>query len=391
MGLLNKVESTALNTVGLTSIQNRSTKVPAEFGPDFAGGFVVTEIVNRKPKAEADGYGFTLKGSFMPHVPFSFGGSQSIVKEYYPGNTEPVVQVLGPKESDLTIKGRLYTKKFKDVTLKDAATDFQQQIDGVRIRGNLLKLSMGDWHRYGYLEEVNFDLKRTADIEYTLKFSLVGFNPPKECKLVADRDDNFVFANQDLVAKTKAALDTMKNYPETMPRTLSEFLDDQISNVASAVNLVTDFIDGILSDVESMTKSANRALGLIKNAQSTISSTARRIGAIELTIASLADGFSTAADQTTAVYRNAQHFKNISRGTGGMSSLQIQLAALREKYKAFSETVPLTRHLVADGDTLQRISMRYYDNADLWKKIYDHNKLLSSNLTSGTVLEIPRE
>jgi nucleoid-associated protein YgaU len=60
------------------------------------------------------------------------------------------------------------------------------------------------------------------------------------------------------------------------------------------------------------------------------------------------------------------------------------------RFKAMQETTPLTRYRVVDGDSLQKISGRFYSNADHWKKIYDHNKLTSTVLVSGSVLEIPK-
>mgnify|MGYP000567788599 CR=1 FL=1 len=173
----------SLGLPGLTSILDRDVDDPKEFGPDFRGGFDVIEIIDNVEKTIADGYGFQLLGSFMPQVPFTFGGSQEIKKDYYPGNSDPVVQVLGPRETDVTIKGRLYAKRFKSVDFREICMEFQRQIDSVRVRGNLLRLVLGDWQRYGYLEEASFDLKRITDIEYTIKFSIVGFTLPKNCKI----------------------------------------------------------------------------------------------------------------------------------------------------------------------------------------------------------------
>lgn len=380
----------SLGLPGLTSILDRDVDDPKEFGPDFRGGFDVIEIVDGVEKTIADGFGFQLLGSFMPHVPFTFGGTQELKKDYYPGNSDPVVQVLGAREADVTIKGRLYAKRFKTANFREICMEFQRLIDAVRLRGNLLRLTMGDWQRYGYLEEVNFDLKRITDIDYSIKFSIVGFSPPKNCKIVDDIDDNLIAANQELINAAIVAQVDMKNYPDTMPRTLSEFLDDQISVVAEAVSLVTNFISGILNETEALTRSGNRALGLIKNAQSTISVTGRRIGAIQTNIATLGTGFATAPEQLKATIKNTVHFKKIARGKTGLISLQLSLAALAAKYKFFINTVPLKRHLVISGDSLQRLAMKYYSNADLWKNIYNHNKLTTTNLTVGSVLEIPR-
>src|SRR4051812_9929162 len=79
---------------------------------DFKGGFTFVEIVDG---VEQTREAVKLIGNQMPVVPFEFGGSQRITKDYYPGNSEPAVQVLGPKESDVTIHGKLKDKKYRNV------------------------------------------------------------------------------------------------------------------------------------------------------------------------------------------------------------------------------------------------------------------------------------
>jgi uncharacterized protein YoxC len=386
MPLLGTIGKQALGKLGLESLLDANTKNRPR-GPDFDGGFVIEEYINGKKQSASNGFGLTLTGVFMPQVPFAFGGKQEIKKDYYAGNSEPVVQVLGPREENVSIKGRFKTRKFKDQDFIQAAQEFQEQCDAIRLRGNLLYLRLGEWHRWGFLEETKFELNRLTDIGYELSFSIIGFNPPKNCKLIDQPSDDIIAANKKVIADTNAALATMTNIPASMPRTLADVLNAQIDIVANAIGLVTSFIDGILSDAESVTRSANRALGLIKNAQATISQTGRRVGAISLDVATLGAGFSSAAEKTEATYNNTVHFKKIATS---LSSFQTLLAALRIKYAALVDSVPLKRHLVKDGDTLQRLAMFYYNDADLWKKIYDHNKLLTTDLAGVQVLEIPR-
>lgn len=383
-----------LGKLGLNSILERDTKAGRPRGPDFPEGFSITEYENGVPLPASRNFGVTLIGNFMPMTPFSFGGTQEIKTDYYAGNSEPVVQVLGPRESDLTIKGRFKTNRLKGKTtverenLRAAAQEYQEQCDAIRLRGNLLYLKMGEWYRWGYLKETMFDLTRLSEISYSLTFVIVGFNPPTNCKSLRAPSKDVVQANGDLISNAAAQLAKMTTFPASMPRTLEEFLNDQIDGVAQAINLVTDFVDSVLADVESIERSANRALGLIKNARSVISKTGRRIGAISLSVASLGAGFSSAADQTTATFNNTVHFKKIATS---FASFQLLLAELQKRYAGLISSTPMRRHLVKEGDTLQRLAMQYYKNADLWKKIYDHNKLTTSDLTGVSVLEIPRE
>jgi LysM repeat protein len=385
MGIIDTGIGKGLSAIGLSGVTNRSVKPPKGFGPDFPEGLRIIEIIDgRERPLDA----ITLLGSFMPLIPFEYGGTQQIVKDYYPGNSEPVVQVLGPRENDTTIRGKFKTKRFPDdVGLQFAAREYQELVDAMRLRGNMVKITLGEWRRYGFIEECAFKLNRLSDIEYSIKFSIIGFNPPRNCKFVANPDDDLIAPNKRLTRTAEALLGQMQNYPSTMPRTISEFLNDQISSVASVVNLVTGFVDGALADVENLTASANRAVGLIKNARATISRTGRRIGALQMNISTLGTGVSRRSFKSAAVITNAAHIHKI---LGGMSTLAALLAALQARYATLTKTVPMKRHLVKQGDTLQRLAMKYYNSSDSWKVIYDHNKLSSTNLVVGSVLEIPK-
>jgi nucleoid-associated protein YgaU len=65
------------------------------------------------------------------------------------------------------------------------------------------------------------------------------------------------------------------------------------------------------------------------------------------------------------------------------------LNAMEEKFKKLALTVPKAKCKVKAGDTLQKLSVSYYGTADNWEKIYTHNKLSSTALVTGAILEIP--
>ena len=394
MGILNPTVK-IVNPLGILGNLLPGSKRPKPYGNDFDAGFKIIEIVNGKEQPADQ---VLLVGPFMPHVPFTFGGSQQIVKEFYAGSSEPTVQVLGPREADLVVRGHLKTKRLKDSpvnsdgdrnqTLRNAAREYQELIDAIRLRGNLVRLSLAsEWVRYGFVESVSFDLATLADIKYEIRFSIVGFNPPSNCKFVEDTASNVQKPNKDVTNAAAAALVEVSNIPDDMPLTIADQLNEIIGDVDDVVATVTYFVDDIISDAEQLTNSANRALGLIKYARAFVSSSARRVGLISLATANLGAKFSSEAQKTSATIKNVN---SIYRIRTSFTSLAAQLAALQAQFSALSKTVPLRRHLVRNGDNLQRLAIQYYNNADLWKRIYDHNKLRSSELSVGTVVEIPK-
>jgi hypothetical protein len=384
MPLLEKAAGSVLSAVGLGGFRQPGVRPSVAFQPDFEGGFQIVEVVQgREMTADA----VTLVGSFMPLVPFEFGGTQRIVKDYYAGSSEPTVQVLGPSESDTTIKGRFKTKRFKDTNLKAAAQEYQELVDAIRLRGNLVKITLGEWRRYGFIEEAKFRLFRLTDIEYDIKFSIVGFNAPSGCRFTQNADDDLIRPNKELTNAAAAFLSTYSSIPEEMPRTLVEFFNDQLDGISSAVGLVTDFVTGIVDDVDSAVKGANRALGLIRNARAELSRLSRAVGSIQLTVENLGKDVTGDSFKQAATVKNAQYVQNNLSGMAGLLAL---LAALRVRFASLINSTPLRRHLVKSGDSLQRLAVQYYNSADSWQAIYDHNKLQSADLIVGAVLEIPR-
>jgi LysM repeat protein len=390
MGLLNSVATKAANVVGI----NTSVSLKSPPGPDF-DGFRVYEVVNGK---EFDlpnnaGYGFELVGPFMPQVPFEFGGSQRIVKEYYAGSKEPTVQVLGSQENDVIIRGAFKLKKINQpgtdqlAGASGLAEAMQRQVDAVRLRGNLLRIQMGEWKRWGFMEECKFNLKRLVEIEYEIKFTIIGFNKPTNTKFTEAQPDDLIAPNKDLINASTEILAAARNYPDSLPLTLAEFLNGKISDVASVVATVTGFVDGIIVDADALLGSANRALGLIKYTRAYIARTIRTLSAISYTASNLGTAFASEADKTSALIRNAKFNNDLKSGLFNMTAF---LAQLQAKFQKIAETLPVARHLVVDGDTLQKISIKHYGTADNWQKIMKHNRMTSTDLTRGAVLEIPR-
>lgn len=360
---------------------NRSTQKPG--APDFPEGFQVFEYLNGK-EPDGNAPAIRLTGNMMPMIPFEYGGEQRITKDYYAGHPEPAVQVLGPKEGPTTIKGKLKDKKFKDPKFKGISKLIADELDNMRIRGNLLRITLGPWQRYAILEKSTFRLNRLSDIEYELEFFVIGFERPKNGKFAKKSKLSPAATNKELIdaAADWAATARDAEYGES----LSDVINGAISDVAGAISLVTNFVDTIISEIEAVERSANRAIGVIKNARSNISRFRRRIGSIGMAFSN----FSTQARAATKYRDGINAQANINKSLQGLSALSALLARMQLQFSLIAKQIPMARHRVRDGDTLQKIAMKFYKRADDWKKIYDHNKLTTTALTSGAILEIPR-
>jgi nucleoid-associated protein YgaU len=355
---------------------------------DFKSGFIITPINKDGKELESDVV--RLVSDAMPHDSLDFGGQQKLVKNYYPGSSEPTVQVLGPQENDITIRGRFKAKKLKESS--DATFDrelwrkypqaLQEQVEAIRIAGLLVKITLGEeWQRYGFISEAAFKMKTLADIDYQITFLVVGFNQPKDFIIVTKQQTIPYNQNRALAQYISTVLEFQSDVPASMPQSFADQINAAISDVAAAVNLVTGFVDTVLGEVEALKSSVQRALGLIKNARNKISGYQRSIGGQQPEA-----GVSKVTSISGATL-NAQHVAKVS---DGMFNLNALLASLAVQLRNVSLTIPLARHRVQSGDTLQGLAMKYYNDSSQWEKIFDHNKLASVDLTLGVVLEIPR-
>lgn len=330
----------------------------------------------------------------MPHQPFVFGGEQHLVKEYYPGNTEPTVQVLGSRESDINVKGRLKAKHIKFAT-KDERTEFrryatemQKQMDLIRLNGWLCRFEFigankATWKRWGFIEKTNFEMKTMADIDYNLSLFIVGFNKPTDYIIAADAQGVPFSENKELIKKLAEQQAQLLQVPTTLPRSISDQLNDAISEISTAVTLVTGFVDTILNEVDSVKASIERAKGLVKNARNKCTQFQRRVGAI-----SPEGNYNKAAGLGVAgAYKNASY---LTAAQSNVYSIVALLAAMAASLAKIAATAPLARHRIQSGDTLQKIAIKFYNDQSKWNLIFDHNKLTTTILTVGNVIEIPR-
>ncbi len=344
--------------------------------PDFKSGFIIQEIQNGARKEK-----ITLLGNMLPMQPFTYGGEQNIKKDFYAGNSEPVVHVLNPMESDLVINGRLKDKKYKDRDAKGVSYELTKQMDAFRIRGNLVELVLGDWKRYGFLVKTEFTLRTKQDIDYRLTFSLVGFNQPRQCIQVKTSNVVPFDINKDLINQLASFQAQIQQIPSTAPKSLLDLINDVLDEVAEAIQAVTDFIDTVVSFVEDIASVLNRVAGLIKNAINQIQKFKKRIGAISFSLPSLTQQKVGERYQTTSYIARVQSSGN---------DLGFYLASLSSRFAALAASTPQARVRVKAGDTLQSLANRFYKNSLEWEKIYDHNELTTTELEVGVVLEIPR-
>lgn len=340
--------------------------------PDYVDGFVIEQQAGKKRK-------IALTGTNMPHQPFEYGGKSRRSTQWYPGNSEPTIQMLGAEEKTVTIRGRFYSKKYKrDSSLYAVPKALADTFRTMEREGELVKISLGEWRRWAVVAETSFKEKNKGDIEYEIQFEIISDRKPTNCYQLTDTKEESFKDNADMLAAAEKLQSDYMNKESVIGQSFAERLNTYIDEVATSVAAVNAFINNALTQAENIEASVTRALGLIKVARRNIANMIRRVGALSYAVS----GSGSLARQYRAVSATSSAIADVS-------AIMAFLAKLQSQFEAIRKTLPKARYKVQSGDTLQRISIKFYGTPNSWDKIYDHNKLTSTDLTRGTVLEIP--
>jgi len=333
--------------------------------------FVIDELEGPKKSV-------LLHNNQLPMDNLPFGGKQRIVKDFYSGYSEPVVHVLGPQESDTTIHGKLKDKRYPK-NLDGVSLEVQKLIDSIRIRGNLCRFQLGEWERYGLIEESQFRLINNNEIEYELKLNIIGFTAPINAKFL-EQDRAVPFGiNEALIDQATLFVANGGNIPKGINLSIAQQLNRLIGEVANAINAVTGFVDGIIKTIDDVQNSVNRALGLIRYTKNKI------VGYINYV-----KGFNFNSATSSSISARYGASKYATAQVAGALSLLALLNSFEKRFKDIVNQRPRAKHMVVFGDTLQSIAMLYFKDSTQWKKIYDYNKLSTTELETGSQLDIPR-
>lgn len=360
-------------------IKNPFTRSVDQHGlptPDYPDGFIIEEILD----GPRNNNKIILLGNMMPKDRLERGITLRKTKDHYPGNDQPVIHVLGYEEDDVTIKGRLYDKKYNDRKFYGIANEIRIALEEMEKRKNLVRISLGEWRRYALIDKVHTSERTRGDIEYEITFVLFGTKAPQNYQLVDRLKDIPIEVHAQLITEAADFQRKYRQAPSEMPASIADIMNQLTGSVASVLRVATDFVDGVISTGEDITNSIGRAIGLIRYARNSLVVYRRRVGAISYSL-----GISGV--NVPSRYRSSAFIANSITAT---LSIQEILNQLLKRFEALIKTVPLSRHRVITLDSLQKLSTKFYGVPDYWKKIYDHNKLSSTNLVVGSVLEIPR-
>ena len=381
MGIYNrKFPELNLDTVKSAFNRKKPTFESAGLRGDDFSEFLIQELDPNKTDDTAISE-VKLFGNFLPHAPFSLSGSQTLSKDYYPGNPEPVVQYLGVEEDDVTINGELKATRFSDQKYYDYPNELRNILDVIRNRGNVCKFTLSStWIRYGMLLSTNFEITKLSRIKYSLTFSIISPTRPKNVKFLEQSRNIPNALRENLIDAEKAYRSDSKRLANMIPdKTISDHINQLTTGIAENVRQITDYIEGIVAKIDDVRRSITNAKGLIHTVQRKIANFQGSLKQIQ----SFNDPNRPIGNQ----YAQAQ---NIS----STISLSVSLAAIindiKEQLQALEEKNTATIHTIRPTETPQSISSLYFGVSSKWKDILQYNDLpLIEPLSVGNKIEIP--
>lgn len=367
-----------------------------------------------------------LQGRSLPYRPVSWGGTQRVNINYFPGNPVASAQVIGQTYKPTVMKG-----KWKDAFLltglgaglqpnspklinfpsiglaglpavpgiarqgetfpsagsipgldqvAQRARVVRDAFELIRRSGQLLRVEWGSVVRYGFLVDAEYDHDREEDIAFQLEFAWTGDTdvPPKVSLLP-------VLDPGGLLKKLAKLL-----------QKLLDVLLEAFLKVAFAVLGVQQQIRQIGSLVTGLIEVLQKFASLALVPGELIGSVAQQLTAIALACKDLVDQLrGTPAAYVELANGAKQSAVNIAQALSqavqfNASQLGAQSIEQKREIERLQEPNLLGVFISPGGVTLRDVSTRFYGTPDSWTLIAEFNGLSSSTVPQGTAIRIPR-
>ena len=349
-----------------------------------AEAFTIRELTGSQRSVE-------LRDRALPYRPIEWPGTQHYRQIWYPGNPVATLQVLGPREGPMELRG---TWKDRFIARDDAGmvvyTGFDDLQDAIgtttaeqlatafarmRIAGNLLEVRWGPEVRRGILASFAPNYQRVQDIEWTAMFVW---------ERRGTRDAPRAASNEDPGASLLERVNALDDAVAAQPARLNESVAGPIrANAGEARERVFQAI-GTIGSIQSVQTLATSQFQQLSTTTDQVIESSRAV------IQQTQDPLYTELEPLDEV-RFVFAAENWRRLVGYQAAL-LMAAMIRARRLVAERVVPGTLGVatVRQNETLRHVALRFYANADDWTVIADANGLVHADVAPGTVVIIPR-
>jgi hypothetical protein len=328
-----------------------------------------------------------LRNRALPYRPVAFPGEQRIKKTTYPGNPVATIQVLGPNEQPIELKGTWKTRYvtndarlsgFDDiyvlgfpVTAEILSTAFER----LRVGGNQISLTWGPIVRIGVITQFVPNFQRVEDIEWTLTFE-----PQQRGTRVAPVASSPTLPTVDVNIALVGLLDAFLDIPFFIPSVTGPLLAAEIAAQTFALNLTSSL--AAISGIPEISKAQFKA---VASAASSLNDACQEIRALCLD-KSIEVLIPTAKVSDILAAENWRRAAAIAAAVLATAGIDAREAVRSRVGDDVIETVTLK-----DNQTLRDIALAAFGSADDWVVIADFNGITTSDPGSGTTIRVPRK
>lgn len=315
---------------------------------------------------------FSAADHSMPaELPLIF--EQRSKETYYPGWSEPSVQVLGSKRDVMQLEGRLDDRYMGRLIAGATMESLQAMV----VNEQLVELRWAAVLLRGFLKKAKFTVMLESKIDYKLEFLPTGDEPVMVARLRRQTPSDLSSRLTDLSATLKAIVEAGENAAG-----VAQAAVDQVSAAVDQVRTTIAEVEGVLQDFGNVAEDAVSTVGRVVGVLSeTRSFCAAMVNETEIIDAQAVAVRSDAASAFAAEdWRYALSYNS-----------RLAISQSSELKEALDRSAPDSRiHIVRQGETLPNIARRHYGDARAWTTIADANDLdLASQPTAGQALIIP--
>lgn len=383
---------------------------------------------------QPSGITLTLRNRALPYRPISINGRQRAEFTWYPGSPNATVQMLGPEEGVISLRG-FWKDRFlsgssgnvavveeapseldTSISNTDTVSDLVKLVDGMRRRGKQILLTWDTIRRYGHITSFTQTWHNHHDCEWEMEFSVISQEDPKtkvdtkafKAPTVADL---WSAASQRATAAGDAAVTTgvfdegIPIKPEPPPWWERQWSNLPGFDLATTARGVGGYIELAANNLANQLGNvAQQALYIAQTpselARNVLNSLTGPVATLFRAGGSLLDGALTEYYTYAEVFNQVQQ-DNVPFGIQlGQKSYLTRLKAVEQDIRTSNAVVraqyteelmnTTVRTFVAPADMdLRDVSTKFYGTQDGWIELMVYNGLVVSRIPAGFVVRVP--
>lgn len=316
-----------------------------------------------------------LSGYEIPEQ-LPFGGPQRLVVNEFVGKNKREIHLLGAQPSPIQWEGSF---------IYASALDRARFINSLRVLGDALPLTWGDFQFTVVISQFDFKPKGENDIPYSIVCEVVEDKTDPQSILLPSFDtipDGIALSLgfiKDLLGQLTSFLASVKNVIASIRREINTLVGignsllQDLADVVNIFNQPSEIINGFITDALTMTNTATVLIG-------------------QLNVPNL----SAASLFTSPGIPGLPNFPGLGATAAKGADPMIPLIEVQSATKALADLLgklhepPFVVETTVMGTDLFAVASKFYDgDLDAWAKIADFNNLKTDRIDGPTTLRLP--